>query len=187
MFYAGPLFGGDAHAGKDAHGLKIAAVPVAPTGKNLWQPRATNRIVLGFAVVMASASCAPQYVTTLYPADTLEHTGSPPILLYTDYGTRGGPIQVTLPTREVLTGRLWFNDRFSIFEAHNFGEMLGLHHRTPIAVKATGPETAITCHGVLYRENGNGECRLSNGQHYAFSLLLSKAARTGDDTYNAGR
>jgi hypothetical protein len=134
------------------------------------------RISLGaaFAVAALLAGCAS--TTNLYPENDIALKCGPLKGTLMKYGVGSGPISITMPDGEVLTGQYTMN----LGGAVGFGSTYGGGRSTfstasvtpmgsTIEADLSGPKgTTMRCE--LRNNNltarGNGECRASNGAAY---------------------
>lgn len=88
-------------------------------------------------------------------------------------GLPHGPVTVTMPTGEVLTGSFQVaigGGTVTAFGAGGSATAVGVSAGGNFFAAASGPKTSLVCRGNVSFGHGGGECRTQNGALYQIQL-----------------
>jgi hypothetical protein len=127
------------------------------------------RVLLILAIGVACAGCTDH--GRAFPLDDASLTAGVPKFDFVRQGIGRGPVTVTMPDGEVLTGDYQVTNNDSVGVAFAGGQMatgFASHSGRPVAVNATGPRgTILTCDGALdIGGHGTLICQTNHGTHY---------------------
>jgi hypothetical protein len=128
----------------------------------------TRFLLLG---LLALCSCAGTATPTPLNV-TAEQIGAPRFAI-AKTGLPHGPVTITMPNGEVLTGLFELGPEASPFAGmHVFGIGAPEPKGGNFAISAHGPQTGMACQARIANGHGPGVCRTSSGAEYEVRFEL---------------
>ena len=112
----------------------------------------------------------------MFPLDEASARDGLPTLTYTEFGLDHGPIKMTMPDGEIMTGEYQVTENAAIgmgFAGGHSATAVGYGSGRPVAVNAIGDRgTILNCDGTAdIAGNGTLICQTSKGSHYRINVL----------------
>lgn len=120
------------------------------------------------ALALALAACNSQ--ARVYPLDPSAMQAGAPKIEFTRMGLSHGPVTVTMPSGEILTGEYQVEENAALgfgFAGAASASAIAFGSGRPVVLSAVGPHTVINCTGSAdIGGHGFGECQTSQGNKY---------------------